>query len=212
MEEQLKQILKNLKLNENTISTILGGIVVIAIGAIIFNYLNKNRLPQLGQITPNAANQQLTETPTITTPKLVNENGQQVPDDLPTQYTVQKGDHLWSISKKFYNSGYNWVDIAKANNLKNASVINAGTKLTIPRVAVKAPVVADKTTSITNTSRPNAINGTSYTTLKGDHLWAIAVRAYGDGFAWTKIYDANKGIIGKHPSSLLIGLKLSIPR
>ncbi len=213
MEDQLKQILKNLKLNENTISTILGGIVVIVIGAVIFNYLNKNRIPQVGQVTPEAATEQVTAPEISLTPevKLTEEQGQLVPEGLPTTYTVKAGDDLWHISEKFYTSGYNWVDIAKTNNLKNGNVISAGQKLTIPKAAIKK--VTHKTVlSQVKTDRPNAIEGTSYKTVKGDYLWKIAIRAYGDGFAWTRIYNANKALIGRNPSALEAGMALTIPR
>ena len=38
MEKQLKSLLKSLKINENLISTIMGGVVVVVMAAMIFNY------------------------------------------------------------------------------------------------------------------------------------------------------------------------------
>ncbi len=48
-------------------------------------------------------------------------------------YTVAKGDNLWSISVRAYADGYKWVEVAKANNLSNPNVINAGQVLKLPR-------------------------------------------------------------------------------
>lgn len=53
--------------------------------------------------------------------------------NIPTSYTVVKGDDLWDIAAKVYNNGYRWVDIAKANNLVHPNTIHSGNVLTIPR-------------------------------------------------------------------------------
>lgn len=53
--------------------------------------------------------------------------------------------------------------------------------------------------------------GQTYTVKSGDSLWAIAKRYYGSGAMYTKIYEANKGIIGKNPNLIYPGQKLTIP-
>lgn len=50
----------------------------------------------------------------------------------------------------------------------------------------------------------------TYTVKKGDCLWSIAKRVYGDGSKYTKIYKANKKKI-KNPNSIHVGQKLTIP-
>ena len=50
-----------------------------------------------------------------------------------TTYTVQKDDSLWSIAVRAYGDGYQWVKIAKANNLANPDLIFSGNVLTLPR-------------------------------------------------------------------------------
>ncbi|HEX7042968.1 MAG TPA: LysM peptidoglycan-binding domain-containing protein, partial [Patescibacteria group bacterium] len=101
-------------------------------------------------------------------------------------YTVKSGDDLWSIAEKFYESGYNWVDIAKANNLSSPDTINVGNELIIPEVTSR-----EKTVTIEMTSEGSSISGNTYTVTKGDDLWNIAVRAYGDGYKWVDIAKAN---------------------
>ena len=49
-----------------------------------------------------------------------------------------------------------------------------------------------------------------YTTKKGDTLWNISVRAYGDGFKWTKIYWENRKVIG-NPDVIFADVKITIP-
>jgi nucleoid-associated protein YgaU len=53
-------------------------------------------------------------------------------DDRPDTYTVQKGDTLWSIAERFYNSGKRWRDIADANGIDDPSKIATGTTLELP--------------------------------------------------------------------------------
>ncbi len=108
-------------------------------------------------------------------------------------YVVKAGDDLWNIAEKFYKSGDNWVDIAKANNLSDPSMIFSGNVLIIPKVTPAVATATTEETQITPTPAPTktSITGAIYTVQHGDDLWDIAVRAYGDGYQWTKIADAN---------------------
>ncbi len=54
-------------------------------------------------------------------------------------------------------------------------------------------------------------SGTTYTVKKGDTLWAIAKRFYGDGSKWPTIYNANKAVIGGNPNLIRPGQVLVIP-
>ncbi|SER87259.1 LysM peptidoglycan-binding domain-containing protein [Psychrobacillus sp. OK032] len=51
----------------------------------------------------------------------------------------------------------------------------------------------------------------SHTVKKGDTLWAIAKRTYGNGADFKKIYEANKATIGKNPNVIKPGQKLVLP-
>ena len=56
----------------------------------------------------------------------------------------------------------------------------------------------------------NAPQASSYTVVKGDTLWAIAKRLYGDGAQYTKIYEANKDMVS-NPNLIYPGQVLIIP-
>jgi len=53
--------------------------------------------------------------------------------------------------------------------------------------------------------------GTTYTVKKGDNLWTLAKKFYGSGADYTKIYEANKGTIGKNPNLIYPGQTFTIP-
>lgn len=195
MEKKLKRILKTLKINESLISTIMGGVVIVVVGTLMINYFK----------SINRATQDLSSGENIEVVQIV--EGER-PENLPVTYIVEKGDNLWSVAEEFYKSGYNFVDIVTANQIADANEIEVGTELTIPQVEVRKITVAEQEV----TEAVITIEGDSYTTVSGDHLWGIAVRAYGDGYAWTQIYETNKEAIGVNPSLIAKGMILSIPR
>lgn len=47
-------------------------------------------------------------------------------------HTVQSGDTLWGIAKKYYGNGAQYPKIASANSIANPNVISAGQVLSIP--------------------------------------------------------------------------------
>jgi len=116
----LKKILKNYKLNEESISMVLGAIVIVIVGILIVNYF-KDRS---GGTIPGTSTQM--------------EAGEHI---------VLKGETLWSIAEDSFGSGYNWVDIKSANNLES-DLIEVGQKLTIPDVSPKQPTSTSKTTIV----------------------------------------------------------------
>ncbi|MBI2036188.1 LysM peptidoglycan-binding domain-containing protein [Candidatus Microgenomates bacterium] len=148
---------------DSYLNLIVGIIVVVAIAAVVIGLIRSK-----GSLTPPNGNQTAQEQLEATQAA------------LPAKYKVAKGEDLWKISEKFYQSGYNWVDIAKENSLANPDKITEGMELTIPKVE---PKVIEAATSISENE---------YTVVSGDSLWSIAVRAYGDGYKWVEIANANK--------------------
>ncbi len=168
----------------------------------------------------------------------ITDNGAATQQDIRSTYTVTEGDTLWSIAEKEYGDGFKWNEIAKANNLSEASTLEEGTRLTIPNVSGEVVAAATIQVSPTITAVPtqvvvkptevmvspamapntiegvlapsqNKISGTSYTIVSGDNLWDIAVRAYGDGYRWTEIASANAL---ENPDLIFPGNTLKLPR
>ncbi len=121
------------------------------------------------------------------------------------EHLVAKGETLWSIAEDSFGSGYNWTDIKKANDLKSDK-IEVGQKLSIPDVAAKKPTSTKKVATVKTTE---SITGSIYTVVKGDSLWKIAVRAYGDGYKWVEVAKANKLA---NPNLIHAGNVLTLPR
>lgn len=188
----IKKVLKQVKSSESTISMFLGIAAVAIVGVILFNYFRNYS-------TDSQVNKEGGQTV---------ENGEigASPTALPSKYTVAKGENLWQISERFYQSGYNWVDISKANGLANPNIITAGQELTIPKVEAKQITLADQEKT---TEQPGAIKGEQYTVVKGDTLWNISVRAYQDGYSWVKIAQANNL---DNPNVIHPGNTLVLPR
>jgi putative chitinase len=179
--------LSQIKWGESYTSLFLGAVVVVVALVLAFSFIRSRNLLNHGQTqsTSTVAKEQTTEQKAKT-------------------YTVKSGDYLWSIAEKIYGSGYNWVDLAKANNLENPGVLYAGTKLVVPDVAPKTVTVQVNPTQI-----QNPISGSTYTVVKGDFLWDIAVRAYGDGYQWVRIARANNLV---NPNMIFSGNVLALPR
>ena len=166
--------------SESYISMALGILVVIVVGVLTFNAFKAAKQEEKAG-----------EGEVITGEEITAEE-----EALPSStHKVAGGENLWSIAEKYFESGYNWVDIAEANNLPNPNHIEIDQELRIPEAEKKLP--------------EGVISEESYTVVKGDTLWNIAVRSYGDGFAWTKIAEANNL---SNPSIIHSGNVLKIPR
>jgi len=182
-----KELQKRFESTESYISLALGLAVVLVIGVLIYNVIsnrNKQTLIDTGATTSEQSEQKATE-------------------GLPGNHTVAAGETLWSISEKYYKTGYNWGDIAKANNLPSADLIEAGQKIVIPTVTPIMP--QGQITSGTNVPQPAA---KTYTVVRGDTLWKIATTMYNNGYKWVAIAEANKL---KEPNLIHPGNVLTLP-
>ncbi|MFG6358772.1 MAG: LysM peptidoglycan-binding domain-containing protein, partial [Acetatifactor sp.] len=124
-------------------------------------------------------------------------------------YIVERNDSLWKIAVKFYGQGESWRTIYNDNRavIKNPGRLYAGQRLLIrlPGATTAVPETPAPLVSVAVTLE------NTYVVQKGDMLWRIADKIYGDGKLWTVIYEANKDSI-KNPECIRAGQVLNIPR
>lgn len=182
----LQKILKTLKLQENNISMILGILVLVVLSVFVYNYFKASKTE--GQITTAQST----------------ENSSQ-------KHKVLKGETLWTIAQQYYKTGSDWKKIADANNISNPQKIEVGQELAIPETTadVSTATVNLGTESTASANVTSAIKGATYKVVKGDSLWKIAVRAYGDGYKWATVAKENKL---KNPNVIHTGNILILPR
>ena len=113
-------------------------------------------------------------------------------------YTVEKGDTLYSISRKY---GVSVAELSKLNNLKNDNIIFAGQKLAIPEASAESSSEAATREKSSGSSR----SYDSYTVQKGDTFYNIAKV---NDISIAKLKELN-GIDDE--SKLKVGQKLKIP-
>jgi LysM repeat protein len=92
-----------------------------------------------------------------------------------TTYKVEKGDTLYSISRKYQITV---AELRAANNLSENDVIKVGQKLKIPTADISnAAALATDNKATTNPSGATLSSGTAtkeYTVVKGDTMYSIA--------------------------------------
>ena len=68
-------------------------------------------------------------------------------------------------------------------------------------------------TTSANTEESQTLTGEGeYVVAPGDSLWTISEKTYGTGYNWTKVYEANREVIGENPGLLETGTKLVLPK
>lgn len=214
-EQSLLQRLQDeLQLNQSYLSLILGMLIIIVAGILVFNYLKTNQA-----LGPS----QQTESPA---PKEAQKDVE--PDNLPGRYNVKEGDTLFKIAQFYYKDGNKFDKIAAANKLASPDYIETEQVLEIPKLDTVSPIPSpspietlkpDQTTkkdeapgiggAINQTVWGEAITSDTYTVVEGDWLSKIAGRAYGNIYLFDKIVQVNTI---SNPDLIYPGQVLKIPR
>ena len=115
-------------------------------------------------------------------------------------YTVQAGDTLWAIARK-YNCSITEIVAANSDRIKNPNRIHAGWQLKIPQSG--APITGGTPDAVLPENKKSGI----YIVRQGDTLWAIAKKYLGNGSRYKEIVSLN----GLKSNVIYSGMKLKIP-
>lgn len=140
-----------------------------------------------------------------------NGSGEQTDLDVPAPvvknttsymtYTVQAGDTLWAIARK-YNCSITGIMAANSDRIKNPNRIHAGWQLKIPQSG--APITGGTPDAVLPENKKSGI----YIVRQGDTLWKIA-RKYGCSVA--EIISLNRELI-RNPALIYSGWELKVPQ
>ena len=112
-----------------------------------------------------------------------------------------------AIIKSFDTSHPNTIYGGCAFTMEIVEIRIAKSPLVAKKTSVQAQVTKKTTTTTSKTTKPSS---KKYTVKRGDTLWAIAKKYYGNGAKYTKIVSANKNLI-KNPNVIQVGWVLTIP-
>lgn len=116
-------------------------------------------------------------------------------------YTVQAGDTLWAIARK-YNCSITGIVAANSDRIKNPNRIHAGWQLKIPKSGV--PVSGSTPDAVLPENKKSG----RYIVKQGDTLWKIA-RKYNCSVA--EIVSLNRELI-RDPALIYSGWELKVPQ
>ena len=116
-------------------------------------------------------------------------------------YTVQAGDTLWKIARK-YNCSITEIMAANSDRIKNPNRIHAGWQLKIPKSG--ATITGSAPDAVLPENKKSGI----YIVRQGDTLWAIARKC---GCSVAEIISLNRELI-RDPALIYPGWELKIPQ
>ena len=116
-------------------------------------------------------------------------------------YTVQAGDTLWAIARK-YNCSITGIVVANSDRIKNPNRIHAGWQLKIPQSG--APITGGTPDAVLPENKKSGI----YIVRQGDTLWAIARKC---GCSVAEIVSLNRELI-RNPALIYSGWELKVPQ
>lgn len=184
---------------ETFLTLFLALILIIAIGAFsIFLIKSFNLAPDLSlRLLPIAQHGKGNISPGIIPAK---KNIKESIKPAQKKYIVSQGDTLWSISERYYKTGFKWQEIATANGILNPSQLSVGSMLSIPNDSIQENTKLNQLTLI-------SAKEMKYNAIKGDTLWAISEKFYGDGYKY-KLIAAENGI--KNPDLIYEGQSIRL--
>lgn len=139
----------------------------------------------------------------------------QKPFQFIVSRTFPNGKLLFDTNIKVSLEDYKIIEDSKNGfdvnvEIKLKQYKDYGTKIVNVTIKQSKPVATVQNTRPAESSPAPKVTAKSYTVAKGDTLWAIAKKYYGDGSKYTKIFEANKGVL-TNPNVIYPGQVLVLP-
>ncbi|HQD36734.1 MAG TPA: LysM peptidoglycan-binding domain-containing protein [Fervidobacterium sp.] len=139
----------------------------------------------------------------------------QKPFQFIVSRTFPNGKLLFDTNIKVSLEDYKIIEDSKNGfdvnvEIKLKQYRDYGSKTVNVTIKQSKPVATVQNTRPAESSPAPKVTAKSYTVAKGDTLWAIAKKYYGDGSKYTKIFEANKGVL-KNPNVIYPGQVLALP-
>jgi len=234
----LDKIIRKIEINESLISTIFGGLVMLTVGFLLFNYFGDKKLTQEAQLNvpsdEEIASTQFAETEweaqELEQDMVVNHleglNGagevSQEQSNTPEELSNPSGGSISAASVSSYTvapGDHLWALAEKfyGDGYKWVEIARAN-NLDNPNVIVNGQELnmpnlaqAESETAQTSLSEGQLESAQGvYEVQQGDHLWKIALDLYQDGFKWVEIWRANQDSLAD-PNVILAGQVLTLP-
>lgn len=127
-------------------------------------------------------------------------------------HTVSRGETLWALAERYYGNGFEWKQIAQANNISNARSLEVGTEIAIPRQGMISATNTETSSSEVATTNDSTVSSDAnakigigggtpvvasmqtpvvHTVVRGDNLSNLTMKYCGSSVSWTKISKDN---------------------
>ncbi len=234
----LDKIIRKIEINESLISTIFGGLVMLAVGFLLFNYFgNKDKaqeaqlnVPSDEEIASTKFAETEWETRDLEQDMVINHleglNGagevNQETSNAPETLSNPSEGSISAASVTSYTvapGDHLWALAERfyGDGYKWVEIARAN-NLSNPNIIVSGqelnmPSLAQAEGETVQTSVSEGqieANQGVYEVQQGDHLWKIALDLYQDGFKWVEIWRANQDSLAD-PNVILAGQVLTLP-
>jgi len=187
-------------LHESTISTVLGFLVIVVVGLLVVNYFRNLDTDKTFPTTTVSENIEEQGNYTVTAGDSLWKISEKVygtgynwtkirdSNNIKNANDIKEGQVL-TIPRIKELADEEGIKLAEATPEPTPSPAPEATPTPKPLTTPKGEVISEKISN--DLTKPDIKAGGTYTVVRGDSLWNIAVSAYGDGFRWVDIAKAN---------------------
>ena len=205
-------------MHESTISTVLGFLVIVVVGLLVVNYFRNLDTGKTFPTTAISEKREEQESYTVSAGDSLWKISEKVygtgynwtkirdANNIKNANDIKEGQVLTIPTIKEDELKEEGVKLAEANPEPTLSPTPEAILTPEPLTTPKGEVISEETSN--DLEKLGIKAGGTYTVVRGDNLWNIALAAYGNGFRWVDIAKANNLV---NPRIIHAGNVLVIP-